>query len=203
MQRRCFAGLPLDSHLTALCGLSRLGRGGLIRSWRESAEYRHDNQPAVGKLIVAHHRITVVQFDPLAEKTLEHVAGRHGAVQNFAGSVESLPFLREHCHSSVHDLHDVIGANRERAIGWVDKPRRPLWSFKAFSQTVEAGNRFRRWFRTGLCLFDGDRLWWNRDGRGRAGSWLACGALRSDNILGHICVSLSIIFLFLLGRFCV
>ena len=146
-----------------------LPHGRLIGPHRTTAEDRHDDQPAIGELVVAHDRVAVVERLALAAEALEHVVRVHRAVQHLARRVELLALLREDRHARVHGLHDVIGADGERVVGRVAQRGRALRPLEADAEPVEARDERRRRPRARLRLFDGAGTLRRRDDRRRDG----------------------------------
>jgi hypothetical protein len=89
-------------------------------------------------LIVPRNRVAIVDRLARPAKSAKDVVGLHGSVERAAGGVELATSLGEDRHSRVHDLHDVIGADREGIIGWVPQLRGALWPDEPNPKPIEA-----------------------------------------------------------------
>ena len=144
-------------------------------------EDRHDDQPAIGKLVVAHDRVAVVARLARSAESLEHRVVRHGSVQHLAGRVELLPSFREDRKPRVDRLHDVVGADGETVVRWVAAASMALRSLEPDAEAVEACDELCRRSCAWRRLFDGGAcgIAWRK--RGRADASLACGSGGEDD----------------------
>ena len=88
-----------------------------------------------------------------AAETGEDLAGRDRAVQNGARVVETRAFLGEHRQPRVDDLYDVIGSDREAAVGRAPHSGWTLRPVEADAQTIEGLDERRGRARTLSGLF--------------------------------------------------
>jgi hypothetical protein len=95
-----------------MCRLTRFACGRLIFPRGKTPENRHNNQPSVGELVIAHDGVSVVDL-PNISKTFEYVICYDRAIEHHSGRVKARPLFCEDRHPGVHDLDYVIWANRQ------------------------------------------------------------------------------------------
>ena len=109
---------------------------GLVGTAGDAIEDRHDEEPAVRQLVVAHHGIAIVALLARAAKAFEDRVGGYRAV-------EDLALLGKDRHARIDNLHDVVGSGRQAVVGGIAARRRALWTFKADAESVETFDRRR------------------------------------------------------------
>src|SRR4029434_9866284 len=125
----------------------------LIRSRRAATKDRHDDQPAIGELIVANDGITIVGGLASAAESFEDRIRSHRAIDNLAGRLELFALLRKDGDARVDDLKDMV-ATCETIIRRVTQNRRALRTFETRAQTIKVcDDHGARPVSLG-CLFD-------------------------------------------------
>src|SRR6266540_5562836 len=138
LQLRRWTRLGGSTRRTDPCYLVRLTRDRLIRPNGSTSKDWHDDEPAFGQLIVAHHRIAVVTGFALPTKTSEHCIRHYWSVQYLPGHLKALSLLRKDCHPRVHDLHDMVRSNRKTVVGRVTRVDTALRTLKPHTQAIKA-----------------------------------------------------------------
>ena len=110
---------------------------------RQSRKDRHDDQPAIGKLVVPRDGVAVVVRFARAAKSSKDIVRRDGAIENLSRGVELLALLREDRRSRIHDLHDVIGPDGDGVVRGIAQRRRALRSRESLSQSIKARDELR------------------------------------------------------------
>ena len=106
------------------------------------------------ELIVADDGVAVVARFARAAEAAKHVVGVHRAIQHAPRVLVSGAPLRKDRHPRIHDLDDVIGADRERIVGRIPQGRRALRPLETDAQAVELRGERRRRPRSFGRLFD-------------------------------------------------
>ncbi len=124
---------------------------GLVGDARED---RHDDQPPIGELVVAHDGVAVVALVARTTEASKDVARLDRAIQHAPRGVEARALLRVDRHARVHELHDVIGPDGERIVGWIPPRVRALRAAEPDAESVEARDGDRRRAISGRRLLD-------------------------------------------------
>ena len=168
-------GWPGTAGRTQMGRVAGMRRRGIVLPGGQATEDGHDDQPAIGQLVVADDGVAVVDLPGVSE-ALEKIVGRNGAVEHLSGRIEARALLGEDRHSRVDDLDDMVRPDRQGVIGRIAEHRLALRSLEALAEAVEADqNLGRRIFPRGF-LFDGYRC---QRGRPVAGGGLNRGGARS------------------------
>jgi hypothetical protein len=116
----------------------------LIRAGFAAPKDRHDNQPTIRKLIVAHYRIAIVPLVTRTAESMKDGVRGHGAVQHLSSGVEPLTPLREDRQPGIHSLYDMVGTNGEAVVRGISRHGRPMRPKKPETQPVETLSQNRR-----------------------------------------------------------
>ena len=138
VERHCRAWLASHPRHTELRRIGGCASGHLIRPRRSPREDRHDDQPAIGQLVVADDGVTVVARLAWAGESLEDVVRGHRSIKHPAGGVEHRTLLREGRHARIHGLHDVIGPHGKAVVGGIAAASRALRAGEAHAESIEA-----------------------------------------------------------------
>src|SRR5206468_10488954 len=104
----------------------------LIGTLGTTNEDRHDDEPAIGELIVAHDGVPIVVRLAGAAEALEQHIRRNGAVDDPA-------VLAENRHARVHNLEHVISAHGERVVGWIARRPTPCGPWRPKPRPAKLG----------------------------------------------------------------
>ena len=172
------------AHRGWLTGTRRLRLYGPLRQPRED---RHDDEPAVGELIVTYDSITIVELLARTAKTPEDIARCNRTVQGLASRVEQSSALCEDSHARVDYLHDVIRPHREAVVGGIAQRRISLRSYEIGAESREVGVNHRSGSRalTVLLHLRCARRHDDLDGRHRIGSFAFTVGIGRDCVCGY------------------
>ena len=113
-------------------------RGGRIIGVPDTPlEHRDHHQPALRELVVSCHGIPAVACLARAAGSAKERVGGHRPVEHASGAVEACAAAREDGEARVHDLHDVVDADRERVVRRIAQQRPALRPAEAVAEAIE------------------------------------------------------------------
>lgn len=139
-------GVRPSAHCVTHC----IWRVGLIG---RAAKVGNNKEPSIGKLVIAHHRITAHEFFARATKAGEQRVGDDGTQEHFARRRVARTLPGVNCHARIDDLHNLIGADGETVVGGVPRFYRALRPSESHAEAIKAGDESGRWARSLRDLF--------------------------------------------------